>query len=272
VSSFKSALKHLFYLTGSTFILDKLLFRIAWLKNKKKNDQYKRHNPDFPIPTDYFLYETYLLDYNQYSIEGEASAKEIVEWTGKYFEAHPKAVLEWGCGVSRIVRHLYKFIDPKTIVYACDINEAMIEWSKNNINNIAYSKIDYIPPTQYFLGQFDMVYAISVLTHIDTTQQKNWIIEIHRMLADNGIFLFTTHGSHYFHHLISSEKKELNEKGAYTRYYNKKGHRMMTTYNSAKEFCQLIEQYFQVLEFCEGDKNPEKIGGQDLWIAKKKNC
>jgi hypothetical protein len=76
-----------------------------------------------------------------------------------------------------------------------------------------------VPPTTYPDKLFDLVFAISVLTHIQGNEQVNWIMEIHLM---------------------------------------------MTTYNEAGKFKELISPLFRVLEFHDGKKDIAKTGGQDL--------
>src|SRR5690242_17229261 len=108
MGNLKAVVKQLFYKTGTTFLLDKLLFYAAFLKNKKANKKFAIENPAIKIPPDYFLYETFLLNYEKY-INPDA-AFEIIDWTKKYLNDVPCAVLEWGCGVARIVRHLPKYL------------------------------------------------------------------------------------------------------------------------------------------------------------------
>ncbi len=43
----------------------------------------------------------------------------------------------------------------------------------------------------------------------------------------------------------------------------------MSTYNSPNNFKKIVEKYFEILEFHDGELDYEKIGGQDLWIVKK---
>ncbi|MEZ5045668.1 MAG: class I SAM-dependent methyltransferase [Chitinophagaceae bacterium] len=178
--------------------------------------------------------------------------------------------LEWGCGVSRIIRHFPNLINSNSSLFACDINEKMIQWNKANIENVYFDTIDYTPPTHYDNNTFDLVYALSVFTHIENTQQIDWIDEIARILKPNGIFLFTTHGTHFYNKLSNTQLKELYENGSYTIPYIQKGHRMMSTYNVSDAFKKSLSLYFEVLEFYEGKLHLNKVGGQDLWIVRKK--
>jgi SAM-dependent methyltransferase len=266
----KQLIKKIVYQTNTQHVLDKFVFIKEKIKNIAANKLFLKNNPNFVLPSDYFLYETYQLNYQQYKDDGLLSAQEIIDWAKPYINLQNSTVLEWGCGVSRIIRHLPELL-PSSKFFGADINAEMIKWNKQFIPVINFDLINYYPPTQYMPNTFEYIYAISVFTHIEDTQQENWLKEAHRILATNGIFLFTTHGKKYFTHLDNTENKALQANGVFTKSYKQKGHRMMTTYNHPKVFTQLIQKYFDVLEYHDGNINPNKIGGQDLWIVKKKN-
>lgn len=263
----KYTIKQFLYRINALHFLDKVKYNIDKLKYRKINQKFKESYFDFALPSDYFLYETYRLNYLEYKEDGYNSANEIVSWTQKYIK--PDNVLEWGCGVARIVRHLPQIYKEGTAVFACDINSEMIAWDKHNIPNVVFDLIDYMPPTRYKEGNFQLVYAISVFTHIEAHNQKHWLQEVHRILSNNGIFLFTTHGNFYHSHLNKKQLSTLLQDGMYTITYKKKGHRMMTTYHTYSGMCELLSPLFEVLEFYDGEKNLEKLGGQDLWIVRK---
>jgi SAM-dependent methyltransferase len=266
----KAFLKQVFYKAGGAPLLDKMLFGMAAYRYKKKNRAFREAHQSLAIPPDYFLYETCRLDYASYFADGEVGAREIMEWTQPYRDTTiPQEIMEWGCGVSRIVRHLPALMEPGTKVHGCDINEDMIAWNKTHIPGVAYTHIAYDPPMPYQGGQFTLVYAISVFTHIDAAAQPDWVKEIHRVLKPGGVFLFTTHGIHYEAQLLPDERKTLAVSGVFTKSYNKKGHRMMTSYNRRESFECLLQGYFHVVEYYDGGRHPEKMGGQDMWIVQK---
>ena len=268
MSNHRAIIKEIFYKTRIVQVLDFFLYQIAWLRNRKKNYRFRKTHPDLIIPPDYFLYETYKLDYKRFFKGGEYSAKKIIEWTKKYFEQEPKRILDWGCGVSRVVIHIDKNTN-QPLLHACDINEQMIMFNKKHYTNISYSLINYNPPTNYEDEYFDLVYGFSIFTHIEGHIQEEWIKEIHRILNRRGIFIFTTHGRFFYSKLLRAEKDTFNKKGVFTKAYRQKGHRMMSTYNQPNNFKKIVEKYFEILEFHDGELEYEKIGGQDLWIVKK---
>jgi len=267
--NYRALLKNVFYKVGLAGVLDRLLYWSAYCRYGRKNAAFRKANPSLVIPPDYFLYETCKLDYEQFFREGEASAKEILEWTKKYFRERPAKILDWGCGVSRVVMHIDKLTDARTSVYACDINKKMIEFNEKNFKNISYTIVPDQPPIAYEDGNFDLIYALSIFTHIMSSKQEIWIREMHRMLSGDGIFLFTTQGKFYYSKLLQKEQHLYDQEGVFTKTYRGEGHRMMSTYNSPTNFRELLQPYFEVLEYYDGAADPKRIGGQDLWIVKK---
>ena len=263
--------KNLFYKAGLANVLDHAMYRASWLKNWKRNSDFRKRNKELIIPPDYFLYETHKLDYKKFFLGGEYNAKEIIEWTGKYFNHSPERILDWGCGVSRVTMHMRKYIGTHSKLYACDINEQMIAFNKKNYKDISYSVISYLPPTGYGNEYFNLIYGLSVLTHVEANLQEFWIAEMHRILGMNGILLFTTHGKFFFSKLLPKERNFLDSNGTFTKPYRKKGHRMMTTYNSSQSLMLLLRKQFEILEFCDGATDWTKAGGQDLWVVRKRS-
>lgn len=262
-------IKSIFYRTGTVVVYDRLHFLISLLRYAGKNRVFKKEHPDFALPPDYYLYETYKPDYRKYKEDGELTAGEFLEWA-QPFVPQPKHILEWGCGVARIVRHLPGKVAADAEITGADISKPMIEWNAAHIPGVRFVKTDYYPPLPFADQSFDMVYALSVFTHIEYRLQQDWLREIQRVLRAGGVFLFTTHGRKYHHALSEAELKELREKGGATKSYQQKGHRMMGTYNSCEAFKAMLPSGLELLAYYDGVEHPEKVGGQDLWIVRRK--
>ena len=269
MSNFRTFIKNLFYKANLANVLDYALFKVSQFRNRKQNRAFRKSHPDLAIPPDYFLYETYLLDYAQFFSDGEQTAKEIIEWTKNYIHDKPINILDWGCGVGRNVIHLRKFVHNDALLYGCDVNRKMIEFDALNFKNISFNVIPFVPPTSYQDNYFNLVYGISIFTHIKASLQQDWIKEIHRILKVRGIFLFTTHGKFFDSRLLNTERDILYKDGSFTKSFKKEGHRMMSTYNTELSFRKLLQPYFEVLEFFDGSIDQSRTGGQDLWIVRK---
>lgn len=272
---FKNYLKAFFNqaLPGSR--MKQMHFYWERLYHFRRNKNYRKTHPSAAIPDDKWLFETYRLDYRNYFEDGDLAAKEILEWTSEWLEQPMPVILDWGCGTGRIIQHLHKYA-PYTLLYGSDTNHTMVEWDGANIKDVHFSGIQNLPPTNYPTHFFDLVYGISVLTHLPETDQKIWIAELSRILKPGAILLVTTHGNFFKHRLLSKEKKALQKNGIAEqgfRDFNKRtpaGDRNFSAYQTAEHFEQLISPYFLILSYFDGAKYPEKFGGQDLWILQKK--
>jgi len=265
----KRSVKNLFVQAGFLPVLDRLLYLRAKWQNRAANRRFQQEDPAFRLPPDYYLYETYKLNYREYRDDGLETAREMLDWSARHGCRHTH-ILEWGCGVGRIIRHLPRLSKPGTGITGVDINPAMIGWNSTNLPGIAFHTIDYNPPTPFADGSFDLIYALSVFTHIEREHQHAWLQEMHRLLQPGGLFLFTTHGHLFVDQLSPEEQDELNRTGCYTISYRQRGHRMMTTYHEPTRLRSEAERFFTILEYYDGAMHPNKAGGQDLWIVQKK--
>ncbi|MGD0748751.1 MAG: class I SAM-dependent methyltransferase [Acidimicrobiales bacterium] len=107
------------------------------------------------------------------------------EWTWSN-----KRVLDFGCGAGRVVRHL-RDIGAPVQVWGCDIDPACIAWNTENLGpSISFFVNDLVPPLPFESDTFDLVYSLSVFTHIDR-HWASWLLELHRVLAPGGILVAT---------------------------------------------------------------------------------
>ncbi len=107
------------------------------------------------------------------------------EWTWSN-----KRVLDFGCGAGRTIRHLHDMAATSE-VWGCDIDPACIAWNTENLGpSISFAVNDHAPPLPFESEMFDLVYALSVFTHIDT-HWASWLLELHRILAPGGILVAT---------------------------------------------------------------------------------
>jgi SAM-dependent methyltransferase len=104
-----------------------------------------------------------------------------------------KRILDFGCGVGRILRTAVAE-DREAEFWACDIHTPSVEWLRENLSPPAHVfQTQERPPTQQSDGQFDVIYAFSVFTHL-LDSWSAWLLELHRLLADDGVLIATVVG------------------------------------------------------------------------------
>jgi SAM-dependent methyltransferase len=178
-----------------------LLSNIRYLRNNSK----KR----WPIPPLNLIFlVTGTIDISSFVESGRLSKQLIVDVLKKnnvYIDNLQK-ILDFGCGCGRVISHWG--ILKNTEIYGTDYNPLLIKWCKTNINFAKFNTNQLEPPLIYDDEKFDLVYALSVFTHLPESLQLLWINEINRILRPGGYLLFTTHGANKVKQLTKVEKEK----------------------------------------------------------------
>jgi SAM-dependent methyltransferase len=249
-------------------LMDSLHFHLSTLRYQAKNRRFLAARPDFALPPDRFLQETYRLDYSAYEQDGQETVHELFARCRPFLSDASIDVLEWGCGVARLTRHLPSLPGVKSVT-GVDVNGDMIRWNQRHISGVRFLAIGHESPTALESQAFDLVMAVSVLTHIPGGEHLAWFEEIWRLLRPGGLFLFTTHGRAFLSKLGSGERSRLQDEGFVTRDYPRKGHRMMSTFQEPRHVRGLLQGRFQVLESVDGAEDRGAAGRHDLWLVRK---
>jgi SAM-dependent methyltransferase len=104
-----------------------------------------------------------------------------------------KRGLDFGCGAGRTLRH---FLAEARVaeIYGCDIDEPSIAWLAGNLSPpLHVLRNDEAPPLPLDDDSFDLVWAISVFTHL-ADLCADWLVELHRILGAEGLLITTIAG------------------------------------------------------------------------------
>ena len=82
-----------------------------------------------------------------------------------------RSILDFGCGCGRVIRH---WATLKASIHGCDYNRASIRWCRRNLTFAAFEANALTPPLPYASEQFDLVYALSVFTHLPEPLMFAW--------------------------------------------------------------------------------------------------
>ena len=131
----------------------------------------------------------------------------------------PLRVLDFGCGCGRVLRYM-GVVAPRAAIHASDIDAEAIAWCEGNFRGeIESGRFSFAtnrdrPPTALGDGQFDLVYAISVFTHLPEELQLLWLGELGRVLRPGGIAVLSTQGGSLIRsHLSPGDSRHFDEKG-----------------------------------------------------------
>lgn len=110
----------------------------------------------------------------------------------EYGERRPGlAVLDFGAGVGRTLFHM---ADEGFDLYATDVDPTAMAFLGRKCPGVDVRVNDYDPPLEYQAGTFDVVYSISIWTHLPLDAQMPWLAEIRRVLKPGGLALLSVAG------------------------------------------------------------------------------
>jgi len=124
---------------------------------------------------------------------GRATRAEILVRLPESWSFAGKRILDFGCGAGRTLRH---FVAEAAVgeFHGCDIDGPSIAWLAENMSPpLHVFRNEEAPPLPLDSDSFDLIWAISVFTHI-ADQWAGWLLEIHRILREGGLLFATIHG------------------------------------------------------------------------------
>jgi SAM-dependent methyltransferase len=110
---------------------------------------------------------------------------------GKPLDAY-ESVLDWGCGCGRIARYASRGAGGGEFA-GCDIDEENVTWCSDNLRG-SYHRSSSYPPLPFQGASFDLVYGVSVFTHLQEQLQDAWLAELRRVIRPGGLLCVTVHG------------------------------------------------------------------------------
>lgn len=249
------------------FLADKMRFHVHKAKNRDKNLAFRLAHPDFKLPPDYLIYESFYINYESYYKSGKLAAEEFVEIYSTHGSREQPKILDWGCGPARVVRHIPALL-PGSHVFGTDYNRESIAWNKSHIKNVEFNLNSLSADLPYEDGFFDFIYGISIFTHLSEKMHDEWKRELTRVLGKNGILLLSLQGKLFKNHLTGNEVSEFEKGNLVVRGNVKEGHRTYSAFHPEEYVKKLFSDY-EILEHTESYSNNGKPE-QDIWIMRKK--
>ena len=176
------------------------------------------------------------------------------------------ALLDFGCGCGRVLRHWAELERPE--IFGSDYNAGLAAWCAANLPFVTASVNQLAPPLGYEDGQFGLVYAISVFTHLPHDLERAWIDELSRITAPGGLLLLTTHGDSYADRLDENERATYDSGDAVVRWPSVAGSNLCTTFHPEP---YVRERLAPELELLEHTPDGGTVGDrrQDLVVLRK---
>ncbi|MGH9783087.1 MAG: class I SAM-dependent methyltransferase, partial [Terriglobia bacterium] len=176
-----------------------------------------------------------------------------------------RKVLDFGCGCGRTLMWLQAQF-PAVNWHGADVNAEMIEWCRTHIPSARFTINASLPPLEYPEATFDLVYAVSVFTHLSDEYQRAWIPELRRVLRPGGLLLITFHSEHVWKTRREAEEVERQGivfcvstklKGIVPDWYQ-------TTFQTSNHLQKAVSTHLTVIRYC-----PRGFGDHDAILARR---
>jgi SAM-dependent methyltransferase len=121
-----------------------------------------------------------------------------------------QTVLDFGCGCGRTLTWLAKK-HPEVTWHGCDVDSEAIAWCRENLRGLTFSVNKPVPPLDVPPSTYDVLFGVSVFTHLSAEFQGLWRREFHRVLKPGGALLMSIYGKHVWRAM--PQAAEVEKKG-----------------------------------------------------------
>jgi SAM-dependent methyltransferase len=177
-----------------------------------------------------------------------------------------RAILDFGCGSGRVARQWAELQGPE--IHGCDYNEELVRWCAANLPFLRVARNELEPPAPYEEESFDLIYALSVLSHLGEPLQERWVAEYRRMLRPGGLLVVSVLGEQAIHRLTAEARERFDRGELVVERPRMEGRNSCTAYHPpAYVTGTLLAELSDVTPFELG--SPELPVMQDAYLARR---
>jgi SAM-dependent methyltransferase len=228
----------------------------------------KYRDSGVPIPPGRLLHQLANTERVSWFLEsGALAVRALRETLERHVIAFERltSVLDFGCASGRVLRHFRDVRGP--IFYGCDTNAGQIAWCRAHLPFARFEVNGLSTPLAVDDARFDVIYALSVFTHLPEGLQQFWIQELTRVLRPGGHLYITTHGTRYVGDLSQEEQHLFQAGRCVVRSPNRPGSNDCATFHPEPYVRSILARELDVVEFI-----PEGALGnpyQDAYLLRK---
>ncbi|MEM9558050.1 MAG: class I SAM-dependent methyltransferase [Acidobacteriota bacterium] len=178
----------------------------------------------------------------------------------------PPAVLDFGCGCGRVLRHLEAA--PLASVDGVDWNRQSLSWCAEHLDFASFAVGRLEPPLPFDAARrFDLIYAFSVFTHLPAALQVDWLDEMARRLNPGGLLALSTHGDALLERLDDAERAAYEAGELVVRRPSVAGTNVCAAYHPSAAMQHLLPPTLEVVRH----ESKGALGNppQDLWVLRR---
>jgi len=250
--------------TGMFEFADRCRGGIDSLTSYRSRRRFRQSHPGFALPPADLAYDAYgSANPEAYRQHGLDHARFIAGLIRKH---HPGArvIAEWGCGPMRVLRYMPALF-PDGEIIGLDYNPQTIAWCEREFPTIRFLLNQLSPPLPLRDGEADVIYNISVFTHLSEPLHHAYVADLVRCLAPGGILISTFQGDRYRDKLAAAERARYDQGRIVVRDRVTEGKRGFSAFHSPA----FVRGLFRDLEILEHTHDDTGWFDQDFWVAKR---
>lgn len=133
----------------------------------------------------------------EWTTGGARAAAELEGCLGEAGLSAHGSILDFGCGAGRVLPHVARRAAGSRCT-GCDVDGAAVRWAAEHHPALRFLRSHAEPPLPFPEGTFDLIYSISVFSHLDEGLADRWLAELARVLVPGGRALLSVHGTYAF--------------------------------------------------------------------------
>lgn len=173
-------------------------------------------------------------------------------------------VLDFGCGCGRVLRW-WSYSDAE--MHGSDLNAELTDWCDGHLPFVAASSNEHEPPTGYPAEFFDLIYTISIFTHLPAEQQIPWMEELARITKPGGLIMITVAGEIYRDMLSGPDRRAFDAGGLVCRFEDQPGSNLCGAYHPSAYVLDELVGGLELVERIPGD--PARNMRQDAYLLRR---
>jgi SAM-dependent methyltransferase len=251
-------------------LADRAMLRVELFRRRRVNRRFLAEHPGFAVPPAALAYDAYNhVNWQEYHDSGILHARLIAGLVREHLAADPLKICEWGCGPGRVIRHVRDALADRTVkLLGTDYNPASVAWCRTHISGVEFRENGLEPPLPLEAEELDVLYAISVFTHLSAEGHLRWIEEVFRVVRPSGIVIFTTHGDACRDRLLPHEQQEYRAGNLVVRGGVYEGSKCFVAYHPPAYVRERLLQDADVAAHLPSPAAYQMV--QDVWIARKR--
>jgi len=180
-------------------------------------------------------------------------------------------ILDFGCGCGRVLRWLHS--ERSVRFYGVDIDGQAVAWCRAHLPFAEFVQNSIQPPLPFPSETFDLVYGVSVFTHLDERHQNDWLHELSRVTRPGAVILLTVHGDLTTSGLSESEIAVTRKRGIFFKKFLPGKYKLdglpdfyQSTFHTKEYVERVWAKFFEVTDYL-----PRRMNGhQDVVLLKRR--